>query len=419
MLKTCYQDIYVDSLIEKLLVWNDENRRILPWREDPSPYHVWLSEIMLQQTRVEAVRGYYARFLAAVPDIPSLAAAPDDVLLKLWQGLGYYSRVRNMKKAAAAVCEMYGGELPHTYEALVKLPGIGAYTAAAIASIAFGESVPAVDGNLIRIFSRLTAYGENARADTAKKAAFTFYSGALQTIASRSEALRSGVFHSEAGRNAQNVPGDSNQALMDLGATVCLPNGQPLCEKCPLAAECKAHAEGRETDYPALPPKKERRAEERTVLIIRYKEQVVLRKRPEKGLLAGLFEFPNAEGFLSEDEAVAFARSLGFHALRILPAPEAKHLFSHIEWKMKGYLIFADELCDDGKAAAADGMGATADGMDAAADGTDTATDGMAELRPHPAESPFLADLTALNERWSVPSAFSVYLQTARTILHP
>jgi A/G-specific adenine glycosylase len=200
------------DIAEPLLIWYDENRRILPWREDPTPYHVWLSEIMLQQTRVEAVRGYYDRFLAALPDIKTLAAAPEDQYLKLWEGLGYYSRVRNLHRAAITLMEDYDGEMPADYDELRSLPGIGPYTAAAIASIAFGKPEPAIDGNLLRVFARLTCYEPNILTPAANREARAFF---LQTM----DKARPGAF---------------NQALMDLGALICLPNSAPSCGSCPL-----------------------------------------------------------------------------------------------------------------------------------------------------------------------------------------
>ena len=164
-------------MIRRLLTWYHENRRILPWRDDPTPYHVWLSEIMLQQTRVEAVKEYYARFLSVLPDISSLAAAPEDQVMKLWEGLGYYSRARNLQKAAKVVCSEYQGRMPETASALRKLPGIGAYTAAAIASIACGEPEPALDGNLMRVFARVTRYEEEISQRAARETAEEFYRG--------------------------------------------------------------------------------------------------------------------------------------------------------------------------------------------------------------------------------------------------
>ena len=200
-----------DHLAVLLLDWYDKEGRTLPWRTDPSPYHVWISEIMLQQTRVEAVKGYYERFLRALPDIASLAEAPEDLYLKLWEGLGYYSRVRNLHKAACVIMEEHGGCMPETAAELRKLPGIGPYTSAAIASIAFGERIPAIDGNLLRVFARMTAWQENIKTPASASRAGDYFSGIMPA----------------------DRPGDFNQALMDLGAMICLPGGLPRCEECP------------------------------------------------------------------------------------------------------------------------------------------------------------------------------------------
>ena len=308
-------------LYEQLLNWYDENRRILPWREDPSPYHVWLSEIMLQQTRVEAVREYYALFLDTLPTIEDLAKADEDVCTKLWQGLGYYSRVRNLHKAAVQIVEHHHGNMPDTYDALKKLPGIGPYTAAAIASICYDERIPAIDGNLLRVFSRMTGYDQDIQSTAAKAAATDYY---LEIF-------------------PENRCGDFNQALMDLGACVCLPNGAPLCEKCPWQEPCKAKAEGTCQQLPVILPKAKRVMEYKTVFLIYYQGKLALRRRPDKGLLAGLYEYPNTDGNLTASEISDFLRTLGFTSVQARSLPEAKHIFSHKEWHMTGWEILADE----------------------------------------------------------------------------
>ena len=295
-----------------LLSWYDENRRILPWREDPTPYHVWLSEIMLQQTRVEAVIGYYNRFLAALPTIRDLALADEDVYLKLWEGLGYYSRVRNLHRAAVMIEDDYGGVMPGKSRELLALPGIGPYTAAAIASIAFGEAVPAVDGNLLRVYARQTLCKASLKDPKTKKEATSWYQE----------------------RIPNDRPGAWNQALMDLGATICLPNGAPHCDLCPVSDTCRAHLAGCEESVPVPDVKKPRRVENRTVLILTCGEYVVLKKRPEKGLLAGLYEFPNIEG---SSDLKTFLDAAGLCPVFAgIPLPAAKHVFTHIEWHMTG-----------------------------------------------------------------------------------
>lgn len=361
-----------------LLSWYAASRRILPWREDPTPYHVWLSEIMLQQTRVEAVLSYYRRFLAALPDITALARADDDLCAKLWEGLGYYSRVRNLKKAAVIVEETYGGRIPDTREALGKLPGIGHYTASAILSIAYGKRAAAVDGNLLRIYARLTASDDDIRLPETKAAAedwfLSWMDGTLQQQKvygdrpeQQDESVETYVGEAvcvtesaagQSGNSANSVPvnfyGTFNQALMDLGATVCLPNGEPMCKACPLAAFCAAHtaaqkAPGSETRYPYKSPAKPRRIEDRTVLVLQDASMTAIRKRPAKGLLAGLYEFPNTEGHLSPEEVKSYVRSLGFEPLRVVPIGDAKHIFTHIEWHMTGFAVRVDELREPGR----------------------------------------------------------------------
>ena len=313
----------MENISPALLNWFYANHRILPFRSDPTPYHVWLSEIMLQQPRVSAALPYYERFLAALPDIPALAACEEEKLHKLWEGLGYYSRVRNLQKAAKIVCEQYGGELPADYDALRALPGIGDYTAGAIASISFGLPVPAVDGNVLRVFSRL--YNDDGLiTDPKVKRAFTARVMEHQPPA---------------------APGDYNQALMELGALVCVPNGAPLCEQCPLAHLCQARAAGTALSLPRKAAPKARRIEPVTLAVVRSPAGVLLQQRPEKGLLAGLWQPVLWENeTLTPDEARARLAALGVtctpdaaKALR-----PAKHIFSHIEWQMQGYLFAAD-----------------------------------------------------------------------------
>lgn len=307
-----------------LLDWYDLNKRDLPWRTDPSPYHVWLSEIMLQQTRVEAVRDHYARFLEALPTIEALAEADEDLCTKLWQGLGYYSRVRNLRRAAVQIVNEYDGIMPQTSGELRKLSGIGPYTAAAIASICFDERIPALDGNLLRIFSRMTGYDRDIRSADAKTAATNYY---LE------------VFPGERF-------GDFNQALMDLGACKCLPNGEPHCDECPWSAHCRANAEGLCRQLPVTLPKAKRTIEHKTVFLIYYQGRLALRRRPDHGLLAGLYEYPNADGTLTASEISAYLHTLGLSAVHTRPLPDAKHIFTHREWHMTGWEILADEWED-------------------------------------------------------------------------
>ncbi|MBQ6388825.1 MAG: A/G-specific adenine glycosylase [Mogibacterium sp.] len=351
-----------DDLAGILLEWYDSNRRILPWREDPSPYHVWISEIMLQQTRVEAVRGYYARFLEALPTIESLAEADEDLCAKLWQGLGYYSRVRNLHRAAIRIVDEYGGVMPQTVAELTKLPGIGPYTAAAIASICFDERIPAIDGNLLRVFSRMTGYDQDIRSGAAKSAAQAFYEELFP----------------------QERCGDLNQALMDLGAGICLPNGAPHCEDCPWQEHCRARSDGTCQQLPVVLPKAKRKIEQKTVFLIYYQGRLVLRRRPEKGLLAGLYEYPNADGTMTAEDILSYLRTLGFSAVRYRSLPEATHIFTHREWHMTGWEILADEWEE------------------------------FASGEPREHEL-FLVTASDLQDVYSIPSAFSKYTEQIRT----
>lgn len=312
----------MNEIIPLLIRWYETVRKPLPWRESPTPYHVWISEIMLQQTRIEAVIPYYRRFLAELPTVYDLAAVEDDRLMKLWEGLGYYSRARNLKKAARIIVDEYGGELPRTADELRKLPGIGDYTAGAVASIAFGEPEPAVDGNVLRIISRITASAEDITLEKTKKAV--------------RERLREVYPSGGAGREA----GLLTEGLMELGETVCLPkpNGAPKCTDCPINGHCLAYQRGRTDDYPVKGAKKARRIEERTVLLLRCGDRYAIRKRDTSGMLAGMWEFPNTAGHVSRTEAV---ENLGLcadiHAIR--PVGTAKHIFSHVEWHMIGYEV--------------------------------------------------------------------------------
>ena len=305
-----------------LIEWYQKQKRDLPWRNDISAYKVWVSEIMLQQTRVEAVKPYYARFLNAFPTIRDLAEAEEDLLLKMWEGLGYYNRVRNMQKAAQQVMIDYNGTFPQTYEEIRGLTGIGNYTAGAISSFAFGIPKPAVDGNVLRVISRLTASYEDIMKATVR-----------ERVEEELEEL---------------IPADGasdfNQGLIELGAIVCVPNGAPKCSECPLAHLCQAHEQGIELELPIKSKAKERRIENKTVFIYQDGDHVAIKKRPAKGLLAGLYELPNVEGHLTEDEALAYSKQIGLSPLRIQKLEDGKHIFSHVEWQMVGYRIRVDEL---------------------------------------------------------------------------
>ena len=388
-----------------LCAWFASHRRDLPWRSDPSPYHVWVSEIMLQQTRVEAVKPYYERFIAQLPDIAALAACPEDRLHKLWEGLGYYSRVRNMQRCAVILTEQYCGALPADYDSLLSLPGIGPYTAGAIASIAFGIPVPVVDGNVLRVVTRLTADRRDIRLDAVKRDVFEKLKPLLlaemretaeaeipetaeaevqeaadaempETADAKTretaeaevqEALirpgnetrkekeaeitaRTGTEtasgSSSAGEGMKfNYPGTVNQALMEIGALVCVPNGSPLCGQCPLAGRCQSRILGLTDQIPFRSAPKKRRVEEKTVLVLLDGDHTLIRKREESGLLAGMYELPSLPGKQTPEQVLSYLREeLKLEPLRIRELPRAKHIFSHIEWKMTGYRVLVVSL---------------------------------------------------------------------------
>ena len=307
-----------------LLPWYDAGHRDLPWRRDREPYHIWLSEIMLQQTRAEAVKGYYARFLEALPSIADLAQCDDDALHKLWEGLGYYSRVRNLKKAAIAIMDHHGGDFPSTFKEVLALPGIGDYTAGAICSIAFGLPTPAVDGNVLRVVARITDDDTPIDLPAYKKA-----------VRERLEAIY------------PDRAGDFTQALMELGATLCGPNWAPRCGECPCREFCLARKNGTAETLPVKLPKKGRRMEDMTLFIASCDGRYAIRKRPSTGLLADLWEFPHVPGKLDTADALAAAQQLGLKPVEIFRSLDRKHIFTHIQWQMRGYFLEVTE-CTEG-----------------------------------------------------------------------
>lgn len=347
----------LSALRSPLLQWYRAGARDLPWRHTDDPYRIWVSEIMLQQTRVAAVLGYYEPFLAAFPRVEALAVAPEDRLLKLWEGLGYYSRARNLQKTAKLVTEQMNGRFPASYEGLLALPGIGEYTAGAIASAAFGLPEPAVDGNVLRVVTRLTDCRDDITAPAVKKAV--------------REQLRAVMPTAEADIRI------FNQATMELGATVCVPGGPPRCEACPAAPFCLGHIRGTAETLPVKSPKKARRVEEKTVFLFLRGDRIALRRRPDTGLLAGLWEFPNLDGALAESSAAAAAADWGLRPADWLEKISAKHIFTHVEWHMTGYVLRV--------------------------------------TGPGPGDF-FWADTSALEQR-AVPSAFSRYYARAQELL--
>ena len=311
------------NLSQVLIPWYREHQRDLPWRRDKEPYHVWLSEIMLQQTRVEAVKGFYARFLEALPTIADLAACDDELLHKLWEGLGYYSRVRNLKKAAIRIMEDHGGVFPGEYQQIRALPGIGDYTAGAICSICFDMPRAAVDGNVLRVVSRLTEDATPIDLPAQKRAV----TAALEA-----------VYPAEAG--------EFTQALMELGATLCGPNWTPKCEECPCRSFCGGACNGTAQQFPVKLPKKEKRVEEKTVFILSCDGRYALRKRSDNGLLAGLWEFPNVAGKFETEQALEVLQGKGIRVREIRKQIERKHIFTHIVWEMRGIYLEVSEETD-------------------------------------------------------------------------
>ncbi len=306
----------IHLLAPLLLPWFSENARVLPWRQDKNPYHVWISEIMLQQTRTEAVRRYYIRFLDALPTIESLAEADEEAVLKLWEGLGYYSRARNLMKAAKKIMTAFGGEFPRLHKDILSLPGIGEYTAGAISSICFEAPTPAVDGNVLRVFARLSADETSIDQPKVKK----------EVTASLCAIYPKGHC------------GDFTQSLMELGATVCIPKA-PRCNLCPLLEICEGYKKGVAATLPKRTPKSARAISEKTVFYLYKDRTIALSKREEKGLLAGLWELPNTEGKLSVGDAVRLAESWGLAPDAPVRSLERVHIFTHVEWHMRCYYI--------------------------------------------------------------------------------
>lgn len=308
--------------VEPLVQWFRANKRDLPWRHHVNAYRVWVSEIMLQQTRVEAVKPFYYRFMNELPTIEALAGAEEDQLLKLWEGLGYYNRVRNMQIAAKQIVEEYDGQFPREYEQILSLKGIGSYTAGAIASFAFEIPKPAVDGNVLRVVSRILENREDIMKASVRK--------------QMEEKIEKVI--------PKECPSDFNQGLIELGAIVCVPNGEPKCDICPLTSFCRAKKLGCQSELPVKKKTKDRKIEKKTILVFQDGETVAIHKRSKKGLLAGMYEFPNVDGHLQTEEVVEYCKSIGLMPVFVKELPSAKHIFSHIEWHMTGYAIRVDEL---------------------------------------------------------------------------
>lgn len=340
----------LQNIVKPLLEWYDKNARILPWRDNPSPYRVWISEVMLQQTRVDTVIPYFERFLYELPTVKALAEVDDEKLLKLWEGLGYYSRARNLKKAAQQIMRDYNGVFPSDVSELLKLSGVGSYTAGAVASIAFGVKAPAIDGNVLRVITRITAFDGDITEREIKSQIKKWVEAILP----------------------EGKAGQFNQSLMELGAIVCIPNGVPKCDECPVRNDCSGHHMGIAEQFPIKEKKAPRKIENKTVFVIVSDDKVALRQRPPKGLLSGLWELPNTDRNLSDNECNTVLNNFHLDVMNITPLKNAKHIFTHIEWHMKGYLI---------------------------------------EAKPEPDCGFNWAGLTDLTNKYTLPSAFKMYIE--------
>ncbi|MDE6407980.1 MAG: A/G-specific adenine glycosylase [Anaeroplasmataceae bacterium] len=305
----------MDEIVIPLLLWFEENKRDLDWRKNRTPYTILVSEIMLQQTRVEAVRSYYKRFIEALPDFESLAKVDDIKLLKLWEGLGYYSRARNLKKCAIEVVDKYNGIFPNTYAEAIKLPGIGPYTCGAILSMGYQLRYAAVDGNVLRVLSRYTASSLDISLEKTKL-----------------------YFKQEIEKIMPKEAGTFNESLMELGATICMPK-ITRCEDCPLRNTCKAYRQHRQLSYPIKAKPKEKKILEYTCLFITDGMNYILIPK-EKDLLNGLPSPILIDHFITSNEAIEITQDLGFIVRNIEHLPEKKHIFTHQVWYMKGYKLY-------------------------------------------------------------------------------
>lgn len=341
---------FKQEINQNLFLWYQHNKRHLPWRSTKDPYAIWVSEIMLQQTRVEAVKTYYDRWMTVLPTVTHLAEIDDDLLYKLWQGLGYYARVRNMKKAAVMIVSKYHEVFPTTKKELLELPGIGDYTSSAIASISFGEQVASVDGNVLRVVSRLFGFYD----DITKK----------ETVKKITNVVEELMLNQDAGK--------MNQAWMELGALICIPNGMPKCNSCPLQNFCIARAKNIISEIPVKPQKKSRKNILLTVLLLEYNDKWFIHKRSASGLLANLWEYINLENHLSIEEVISWCEQHGMIVEMIEKMISSKHIFTHLEWNMKGYHIRISSMKEE-------------------------------------LESTKLVSATEIKQIYSIPSAFQIY----------
>lgn len=304
------------EISEKIIKWYQENKRILPWRMDKEPYHVWISEVMLQQTRIEAVINYYNRFMNDLPTVFDLANIEEDKLLKLWEGLGYYNRARNLKKCAQIIVEKYNGKFPEKYDELINLPGIGEYTASAISSICFNEKESCIDGNVLRVFTRIH---NDKRNISNKKVKYDIRKTLMESMPENS--------------------GDFNEGLMELGEVICIPNGCPKCDICPVRSDCKAYLNNAYQNLPVKDKMQQKKEEEITVFLFQHQEMIAISKRDEKGLLANLWEFPNTSEKLNLGKIKEYLEKKNIQYKKISKAIQNIHVFTHKIWNMTGYII--------------------------------------------------------------------------------
>lgn len=306
----------LEDIVEPLMKWYKSEKRDLPWRHTDDPYKIWISEIMLQQTRVEAVKSYYLRFVQEIPTLKDLANVDGDRLLKLWEGLGYYSRAKNLKKCASVLIMQNKETFPPDYEELKTLPGIGPYTAAAIGSIAFHLKTPAIDGNVLRIMARILEDDCDIMSQKVRK---NYFDRLVQIMPENTR--------------------DFTEGLIELGALVCVPNGMPKCETCPIQSFCQSYQNHHVLDYPKKKKKEKRKIEEKTIIIFEYKNRIAIRKRANQGLLASLYEFYNLSGIYQEKDIYQILNFLNVSTNHVTFLGKAKHIFSHIEWHMNGYYV--------------------------------------------------------------------------------
>lgn len=384
----------LDEIAEPLLRWFHSEKRALPWREEPTPYRVWVSEIMLQQTRVEAVKPYFERFVAALPDVRALARADENTLMKLWEGLGYYSRARHLQSAARLICSDHGGEIPAHFDSLLALPGIGRYTAGAVASIAFGERRPAVDGNVLRVIMRLLACPADILKESTKRAV--------------EEALIARL---------PEDAGNFNQALMELGALICLPRGAARCPFCPLERLCLAKEANLQAELPQKTPPKRRRTEKLTIFLLAKNDKIALEKRPAQGLLAGLWGFPAMEGHLKKKEAAEALQAIGLIPAKLHALPTAQHIFSHITWQMVGWRVELAEPLSEGGASVPTSAPASSESTTPNAQPKSLLLQEAASPYDIQKKTPLLLWATAqeIADTYSVPAAYRSYFPYIRS----